>query len=158
MHIYTQLSEQKTVEISISSVYCTNFNFLDFIIFMKDVTIGGSLLKIYAAAAAAAAKSLQSCPTLWDPMDGSSPGSAVPGILQARTLEWVAISFSNAWKWKVKVKSLSRVQLFATPWTEAHQAPPSMGFSRQEYWVGCHCLLQKIHCTSLYIFFITPNL
>ena len=82
---------------------------------------------------AAAAKSLQSCPTLCDPIDGSPPGSPVPGILQARTLEWVAISFSNAWKWKVKVKSHSRVQLFATPWTAAYQAPPSMGFSRQEY-------------------------
>ena len=87
-------------------------------------------------AAAAAAKSLQSCPTLCDPIDGSPPGSAIPGILQARTLEWVAISFSNTWKWKVKVKSLSCVQLFTTPWTAAHQAPPSMGFSRQEYWSG----------------------
>ena len=84
----------------------------------------------------AAAKSLQSCPTLWDPIDGSPPSSAVPGILQARALEWVAISFSNAWKWKVKVKSLSRVRLLATPWTAAYQAPPSMGFSRQEYWSG----------------------
>ena len=82
------------------------------------------------------AKSLQSCPTLCDPINGSPPGSAVPGILQARTLEWVAISFSNAWKWKVKVKSLSRVQLSVTPWTSAYQAPPSMGFSRQEYWSG----------------------
>ena len=72
--------------------------------------------------------------TLCDPRGGSLPGSPVPGILQARTLEWVAISFSNAWEWKVKVKSLSHVQLFATPWTAAHQAPPSMGFSRQEYW------------------------
>ena len=86
--------------------------------------------------AAAAAKSLQSCPTLCDPTDGSPPGSPVPGILQARILEWVAISFSNAWKWKVKVKSLSCVQLFSTPWTAAYQAPPSMGFSRQEYWSG----------------------
>ena len=85
---------------------------------------------------AAAAKSLQSCPTLCDPIDSSPPGSPVPGILQARTLEWVAMSFSNAWKGKVKVKSLSRVQLLATPWTAAHQAPPSMGFSRQEYWSG----------------------
>ena len=85
---------------------------------------------------AAAAKSLQSCPTLCDPTDGSPPSSPVPGILQARTLEWVAISFCNAWKWKVKGKSLSRVQLFATPWTAAYQAPPSMGFSRQEYWSG----------------------
>ena len=82
-------------------------------------------------AAAAAAKSLQSCPTLCDPIDSSLPGSAVPGILQARTLEWAAISFSIAWKWKVKVKSLSCVQLVATPWTVAYQAPPSMGFSRQ---------------------------
>jgi len=86
--------------------------------------------------AAAAAKSPQSCPTLCDPVDGSLPGFPVPGILQARTLEWVAISFSNAWKWKVKVKSLSRVRLLGTPWTAAHQAPPSMGFSRQEYWSG----------------------
>ena len=85
---------------------------------------------------AAAAKSLQSCPTLCDPIDGSPPGSQVPEILQARALEWVAISFSNAWRWKVKVKSLSRVQLLATPLTAAHQAPPSMGFSRQEYWSG----------------------
>ena len=85
---------------------------------------------------AAAAKSLQSCPTLCDPIDSSPPGSPIPGILQARTLEWVAISFSNASKWKVKVKSLSRVRLLATPWTTAHQAPPSMGFSRQEYWSG----------------------
>ena len=84
----------------------------------------------------AAAKSLQSCPTLCDPIEGSPPGSAVPGILQARTLKWVAISFSNAWKWKVKVKSLSRVRLFETPWTAAYKAPPSMGFSRQEYWSG----------------------
>ena len=85
---------------------------------------------------AAAAKLLQSWPTLCDPIDGSPPGSPVPGILQARTLEWVAISFSNAWKWKVKVKSLSCVQLFATPWTAAYRAPPPMGFSRQEYWSG----------------------
>ena len=70
------------------------------------------------------------------PIDGSPPGSPIPGILQARTLEWVAISFSNAWKWKMKVKSLSRVRLFATPWTAAYQAPLSMGFSRQEYWSG----------------------
>ena len=82
------------------------------------------------------AKSLQSCPTLCEPIDSSPPGSPVPGILQARTLEWVAISFSNAWKWKVKVKSLSCVRLLATPWTAAYQAPPSVGFSRQEYWSG----------------------
>ena len=88
------------------------------------------------AHAAAAAKSLQSCLTLCDPIDGSPPGSPIPGILQARTLEWVAISFSNASKWKVKVKLLSHVRLFATPWTVAYQAPLSMGFSRQEYWSG----------------------
>ena len=94
--------------------------------------------KIYclaAAAAAAAAKLLQSCPTLCDPIDGSSPGSPILGILQARTLEWVAISSSNAWEWKVKVKSLSHVRLLETPWTTAYQAPPSMGFSRQD-WSG----------------------
>ena len=85
---------------------------------------------------AAAAKSLQLCPTLCDPIDSSPPGSPVPGILQARTLEWVAISFSSAWTWKVKLKSFSRVQLLAAPWTAAHQAPPSLGFSRQEYWNG----------------------
>ena len=85
---------------------------------------------------AAAAKSLQSCLTLCDPIDDSPPRSPIPGILKARTLEWVAISFSNAWKWKVKVKSLSRVRLLVTRWTAAYQAPPSMGFSRQEYWSG----------------------
>ena len=90
----------------------------------------------FVQTAAAAAKLLQLCPTLCDPRDSSQPGSPVPGILQARTLEWVAISFSNAWKWKVKVKSLSRVRLFVTPWTAAYQGPLSMGFSRQEYWSG----------------------
>ena len=95
-----------------------------------------SLNLLHSFAAAAAAKSLQLCPTLCDPIDGSPPDSPIPGILQARTLEWVAISFSNAWKWKVKVKSLSRVRPSATPWTAAYQAPPSMGFSRQEYWSG----------------------
>ena len=83
---------------------------------------------------AAAAKLLQSCPTLCDPIDGSPPGSSVPGILQARILEWVAISFSNAGNTTVKVKSLSCAGPLATPWIAAHQAPPSMGFSRQEYW------------------------
>ena len=102
--------------------------------------------------AAAAAKSLQSCPTLCDPIDGSPPGSPVHGILQARTLEWVAISFSNAGKWKVKVKSLSCVRLLATPWTAAHQAPPSMGFSRQEYWSGVPLpspVSRSVVCNSL---------
>ena len=92
--------------------------------------------KTKAVTAAAAAKSLQSCPTRCDPMDSSPPVSPIPGILRARTLEWVAISFSNAWKGKVKVKSLNHVQLPVSPWTAAHQAPPSMGFSRQEYQSG----------------------
>ena len=105
-------------------------------------------------AAAAAAKSLQLCPTLYDPIDGSPPSYPVPGILQASTLEWVAISFSNEWKQKVKVKSLSHVRLFATPWTAAHQAPPSMGFSRREYWSGVllkrmkYCHLQQHEWTQ----------
>ena len=86
--------------------------------------------------AAAAAKLFQSCPTLCNPIDSSPPGSPIPGIIKARTLEWVAISFSNAWKWKVKGKSLSHVWLLATPWTAVYQAPLSMGFSRQEYWSG----------------------
>ena len=91
-------------------------------------------ISLYACFFTAAAKSLQSCPTLCDPVDSSPPGFPVPGILQARTLEWVAISFSNAWK--VKVKSLSHVRLYGTPWTAPYQASPSMGFSRQEYWSG----------------------
>ena len=112
---------------------------------------------LYSNAATAAAKLLQSCPTLCGPIDCIPPGSAVPGILQARTLEWVAISFSNAWKWKVKVKSLSRVRLFMTPWTAAYQAPPSMGFPRQDHWSGLplpspliplnkHQLAEKLLC------------
>ena len=131
------------------------------------------LLPLYFQhAAAAAAKSRQSCPTLCDPIDGSPPGSPVLGILQARTLEWVAISFSNAWKWKVKMKSLSRVRPSATSWTAAHQAPPSMGFSRQEYWSGvllpspyfqhtlCLFLSQLAFITSFcnyWFFFSTPS-
>ena len=121
---------------------------------------------------AAAAKSLQLCPTLCDPRDGSTPGSPVPGILQARTLEWVAISFSNAWKWKVKVKLLSRDWLLVTPWTAAYQAPPSMGPSRQEHWswvplpsprqslIHCkNCFKEHEEKTSLYeaITSLTPK-
>ena len=93
-------------------------------------------LIVAECSAAAAAKSLQTWPSLWVPIDGNPPGSAIPGIPQARTLKWIAISFSNAWKWKVKVKSLSHVWLLATPRTAAHQAPRSMGLSRQEYWSG----------------------
>ena len=102
-------------------------------------------------AAAAAAESHQSCPTLCDSIDGSPPGSSVPGILQARTLEWVAISFSNAWKWKVKVKSLSRVWLLVTPWTVAYQAPPSLGFPRQECWSWMPLPSPPIQYTNAYI-------
>ena len=102
----------------------------------RDWTYTSCTIRWTLNAAAAAAKSLQSCLTLCDPTDGSPPGSPVPGILQARTMEWVAISFSNAWKWKVKVKLLSHVRLFATPWTAAYQVHLSMGFSRQEYWSG----------------------
>ena len=104
-------------------------------------------LQLYSSkncAAAAAAKSLQSCLTLCDPIDGNPPGSPIPGILQARTPEWVAISFSNAWKWKVKVKSLSCVRPLATPRTAAYQSPPSKGFSRQEYWSGVPLPFPKI--------------
>ena len=99
-----------------------------------QTNISGS--KNFAESLVAAAKSLQLCPTLCDPINGSPPGSPIPGILQVRTLEWVAISFPNAWKWKVKEKSLSRVRLLATSWTAAYQAPLSMGFSRQENWSG----------------------
>ena len=95
----------------------------------------------FSFTAAAAAQSLQSCPTLCDPRDGSPPGSPVPGILQARTLEQVAISFSNAWKWKMKVKSLSQVWFLATPWTAVYQAPPSMDSPGKNTGVGCHCFL-----------------
>ena len=97
----------------------------------------------------------QLCPTLSDPMDYSLPDSSIHGIFRARVLEWGAIVFSNAWKWKVKVKSLSCVQLLATPWTAAYQTPPSMGFSRQEYWSGVplpslifhhYCYENQIYC------------
>ena len=114
----------------------TNLHFV-FQIFLFSCTCGFSqAYPPYSIPAAAAAKSLQSCPTLCNLIDSSPPGSPVPGILQARIVEWVAISFSNAWKWKVKVKSLSRVRLYATPWTAAHQAPLSMGFAKQGYWSG----------------------
>ena len=113
----------------------------------------------HPATATAAAKSLQSCPTLCDPIDGSPPGSAIPGILQARTLGWVAISFSNAWKWKVKGESLSRVRLFATPWTAAYHAPLSMGFSRRgvEYDLILEVTFQE-RCWLLFIIGESLNL
>ena len=104
------------------------------------------------------AKSLQSCPTLCDPIDGSPPGSAIPGILQARILEWVAISFSNAWKRKVKVKLLTRVRLLATPWTVAFQAPLSMDFPGKSTGVGCHCLLRRRNRGSVFSFFNSTSI
>ena len=117
----------------------------------KIITYDGCISA--AAAAAAAAKSLQSCPTLYDPIVSSPPGSSVPGILQERTLECVAISFSNAQKWNVKVKSLSCVQLLVTPWTAACQTPLYMGFSRQEYWSTS----QRIsYLSDLAIIFCSP--
>ena len=108
-----------------------------------------------------AAKLLQLCPTPCNPIDGSPPGSPIPGVLQARILERVVISFSNAWKWKVKVKSLSHVWLLATSWTAAHQAPPTMGFSKQEYWSGVPLpLLYRHFYISAYSFcnFSTMNI
>ena len=107
-----------------------------FIVYATPYSLWGCKRVGHDLVTTATAKSLQSCPTLCHPIDSSPPGSPVPGILQARTLEWVAISFSKAWKWNVKVKSLSRVWLFSTPWTTTCQAPPSTGFSRQEYWSG----------------------
>ena len=125
---------------STSAFGIISINLLDFSFInpskVKNHTLYRNLLFHWVTTytAAVAAESRQSCLTLCDPRDGSPPASFVPGILRARTLEWVAISFSNAWKWKVKVKLLSRVRLSVTPWTAAYQAPPSMGFSRQEYW------------------------
>ena len=115
-------------------ILCNKKMMLKFYSFPLTDSLNADLWFNYPSAAAA--KSLQSCPTLCDPIDDSPSGSPVPGILKARTLEWVVISFSNGWKWKVKVKSLSCVQLLVTPWTAACQAPPSMGFSRQEHWSG----------------------
>ena len=109
--------------------------------------------------AAAIAKSLQSCLTLCDPKASSLPGFHVPGILQARTLEWVVISFSNAWNWQVKVKSLSSVWFLATPWTAPYQAPLSTGFSRQEYWSGLQLPspIYYTHILFVRLFYQSPN-
>jgi len=128
--IYNSLSKIGVESFQMLLIHLLRYNFIHHFVTEYNV----DWFVDAAAVVAAAAKSLQSCPTLCDPRNGSPPGSPVPGILQARTLEWVAISFSNAWKWKVKVKSLSRVLLFSTPWTAAYQAPPSIGLSRQEYW------------------------
>ena len=107
-------------------------------------------------AAAAAAKSLQSCLTLCDPMDGSPPGSPVPGILQARTLEWVAISFSNAWKCKGKGKSLSRVQLQGPHGLQPTRLLHPWDFPGKSTGVGCHCLLPDPHEALYKITYYTP--
>ena len=125
------------------------FSFYLYISFRLNTIL--TVTQIILPAAAAAAKLLQSCPILCDPVDSSPPGFPVPGILQARTLEWVAISFSNAWKWKVKVKSLSRARLLATPWTAAYQAPPSMGFPGKSTGVGCHCILRILPTFAFYV-------
>ena len=123
-------------------MYFYNVYYLSLSLFLS--CLSSPPLFLCLSAAAATAKSLQSCPTLCNPINGSPPGSAVARILQARTLEWVAISFSSAWKRKVEVKSLSPVRLLATPWTAAHQAPPSVGFARQEYWSGVPLLFISI--------------
>ena len=140
--------------------YVSSFSWIPLKFFNKDFEYSEQRacahFLIFIPAAAAAAKLLQSCLTLCDPIDGSPPGSPVPGILQARALEWVAISFSNACKRKVKVKSLSRVRLFSTPWTAAYQAPPSMGFSRQEYWSGVP-LPSPIFIPSCFILIYATN-
>ena len=115
-----------------------------------------SLIYYICVAAAAAAQSLQSCPTLCDPIDGSPPGSPVPGILQARALEWAAISFSNAWKGKGKVKSLNHVRLLATTWTAAYQAPPAWDFPGKSTGVGCRCLLRIIYLPT-YIIYLSSS-
>ena len=120
------------------------------IIFNLILLIDRNNILFLCVTATATAKSLQSRPTLCDPIDGSPPGFPIPGILQARTLEWFAISFSNAWKWKVKVESLSRVWLLASPWTAAYQAPPSMGFSGQQYWSGVPLPSPKL-CILMFI-------
>ena len=153
LHLVKQSTRiPSTLFLEQTSSFCTTFTllvlFLELLLgsgsfvpsFTEDrvltLPLRGVFLNLAVYGFPAAAKSLQSCPTLCDPIDGSPPGFPIPGILQARILEWVAISFSNAWKGKGKVKSLSRVRLLATPWTAAYQAPPSMGFSRQEYWSG----------------------
>ena len=124
---------------------------LDSILKSRDITLPTNvrLVKAIVFPVAAAAKSLQSCPTLCNPIDGSPPGSSFPRILQAKTLEWGAISFSNVWKWKVKVMSLSVIWLLATPWTAAHQAPRSMGFTMQEHWSGV--LLPSLSFSSSHV-------
>ena len=143
---------EKNIHIDLFHTSIIPHIFVSFFILMRA-------FKYYSfAAAAAAAKSLQSCLTLCNPRDSSPSGSPIPGILQARTLEWVAISFSNAWKWKVKVKSLSCVRLWVTPRTAAYQAPLSMGFSRQEYWSGVPLPSPPFRYNCLHNFFYNTSL
>ena len=141
-HTHTHAHTHTYIVTSVNNLTCA----LTYYLFGRILFKYGIYLYFHYPYTAAAAKSLQSCPTLCNPIDGSPPGSPIPGILQARTLEWVAISFSKAWKWKVKVKSLSHVRLWATPWTAAYQAPPSMGFSRQEHWSGVPSPSPSIYC------------
>ena len=137
IHITVLKNEAYILYVKVPTKQCQHdINFFVCFVIIPLGSVMGLVAFGFFFSAAAAAKSLQSCLTLCDPIDGSPPGSTVPGIIQARTLEWVAISFPNAWKWKVKVKTLSPVQLLVTPWTTTYQAPPSMGLSRQEYWSG----------------------
>ena len=145
LHGWTRLEEKHPIIEMVSSNLLAQISSRSLMLSSHSDAVPWS---IHSSFSAAAAKSLQLCPTLCNPIDGCPPGSPVPGILQARTLEWVAISFSNAWKWKLKVKLLRRVRLCATPWTAAHQAPLSMGFSRQEYWSGLP-LPSLIHSSTL---------
>ena len=131
--------EQRPSFKTINSTECVTDYLVTYILSKCHLGLSLDNIQFNWRTATATVKSLQSCLTLCDPIDGSPTGSPVPGILQARTLEWVAISFSNAWKWKVKVKSLSRVRLLATPWSAAYQAPLPMGFSRKEYWRTRDC-------------------
>ena len=141
LHVKVRITYMRGIQLALV-IFSFTENFEDDKIYMHFyffkcnilfLSFSGKYYMTFKNIVTATAKSLQSCQTLCDPIEGSLPGSTVPGILKARTLEWVAISFSNAWKWKVKVKSLSHVRLLATPWTAAYQVPPSMGFSRQEY-------------------------
>ena len=128
----------------LSPIRLINMERLDNIIFWQgcEKVISYIIVETENDTNPAVAESLQSCPTLCDPTDGSPQGSPVPGILQARTVEWVAISFSNAWKWKVKVKSLSGARLFATHGLQPTRLLRPWDFPGKSTGVGCHCLLQ----------------
>ena len=125
-----------TIDIISRPFHVATSNIISFSLWLSSIPLYVCMCIYIFIYAVTAAESLQSCPTLCDPIDGIPPGSPIPGILQARTLEWVAISSSNAWKWKGKVKLFSCVRFLATPCTAAYQVPLPMGFSRQEYWSG----------------------